>query len=344
MIVFLLLIGATSYYLFRNNEMGKLLHTMKEANPIYLVAGMLFMLIFIISEALSIQVLMKPLKYMLSFWKCLKYSFVGFYFCSITPSSSGGQPAQVYYMKKDGVEVSASSLCVMIVTVAYQIGILLICLFAFVLKRDLIVQNLGFMKYLVIFGIVINFGLFAAFVCATFNKTFLEKAFTGCIRLLAMLKIVKDAPKIQEKMELQISEYRKGADYIKNNPRVLFLVLATVIIQILSRLSVAYAVYKAFGLHGYDYADIITLQAFLALGVEYLPIPGAIGATETGFLSVNKLIFGSDKLMSAMLLSRGISFYAFLIISGCVTLGAHLHGGRRHLRDTDANVQNPKST
>jgi uncharacterized membrane protein YbhN (UPF0104 family) len=58
----------------------------------------------------------------------------------------------------------------------------------------------------------------------------------------------------------------------------------------------------------------------LTLGVEYLPIPGSVGVAEAGFYRVNGLIFGADRLMSATLLTRGISYYAYLIISGVVAI------------------------
>ena len=119
---------------------------------------------------------------------------------------------------------------------------------------------------------------------------------------------------------------------MKKNPRVMLIAFLAVLIQIVSRLAVSYAVYKAFHLSGYDLIDIIALQAFLFLGVEYLPLPGAVGAAETGFLAINRVIFGADKVVPAMLLSRGISFYAFLIISGCVTIGIHLFSKRHSVR------------
>jgi hypothetical protein len=35
--------------------------------------------------------------------KVMRYSFIGFFFSGITPSASGGQPAQIYYMNKDNM-------------------------------------------------------------------------------------------------------------------------------------------------------------------------------------------------------------------------------------------------
>lgn len=68
---------------------------------------------------------MKALKQKVSYLKCLGFAFVGFYFSSITPSSSGGQPAQMFYMSKAKINLSYSSLNLLIITVVYQIVMML---------------------------------------------------------------------------------------------------------------------------------------------------------------------------------------------------------------------------
>ena len=328
----ILLIGVTFYYLFRNNEIEQLLGTMNNADPVYLAMGLVFMFLFVASQAIGIKVLMQPLSYRLSFFQCLRYAFVGFYYCNITPSSIGGQPAQVYYMKRDNVEIGASSFGILSVTVAYQFGIVLLCLSAFLFRHELILQNVGVVGYLALFGTFVNFCMISAFALTLFHNTFLEKIVSFVIRLLAKIRLVKNTGEAIRKIDLQIAQYRQGAAVMKKNPRVTLIALFAVLIQIVSRLAVSFAVYKAFHLSGHDFIDIIALQAFLFLGVEYLPLPGAVGAAETGFLAINRVIFGADKVVPAMLLSRGISFYAFLIISGCVTIGIHLFIKRRSVQ------------
>ena len=65
---------------------------------------------------------------------CALYSFVGFFFSCITPSASGGQPMQIFYMKKDKLPIPVTTLVLMIVTITYKavlvvIGVL-ICFWA----------------------------------------------------------------------------------------------------------------------------------------------------------------------------------------------------------------------
>lgn len=76
---------------------------------------------------------------------------------------------------------------------------------------------------------------------------------------------------------------------------------------------------------------------------QHLPLPGAVGPAEGGFVSAFAAVFGTEMVTPAMLVSRGISFYAFLIISFTVSLAVHLRIRRqareRALREMAASRQ-----
>ena len=71
-------------------------------------------------------------------------------------------------------------------------------------------------------------------------------------------------------------------------------------------------------------ASWLALTTGLYLAVASLPLPGAVGAAEGGFLRAMAIFFGLGLVTPAVLVSRGISFYTFLLISGGVTLLVHL--------------------
>ena len=62
------------------------------------------------------------------------------------------------------------------------------------------------------------------------------------------------------------------------------------------------------------------LQAMVSLSVGALPLPGAVGVGEGGFLAAFRMLFPSQLLGGAMLLSRGISFYLFVLLTGAALL------------------------
>ena len=63
---------------------------------------------------------------------------------------------------------------------------------------------------------------------------------------------------------------------------------------------------------------MIGLQAMLYATVSGIPLPGAVGVSESGFMNIFKQIFTAETISGAMLINRGVSFYLFVIISGIV--------------------------
>lgn len=73
---------------------------------------------------------------------------------------------------------------------------------------------------------------------------------------------------------------------------------------------------------------IMVRQALLSLVVTAVPLPGAVGVSEGIFAVLYKHLIPAKMLMPVLVLSRGISFYGFLIISGAAVLG--LNWGQNH--------------
>ena len=127
----------------------------------------------------------------------------------------------------------------------------------------------------------------------------------------------------------QMEEYRRGADCVRRNPALVPALLGLTFCQLTALFSVPLVVYHAFGLTGSGALDIIGTQALVTLAVASLPLPGAVGASEGGFVAAMRLFFGAGLVTPAVLVSRGISFYSFLLLSGCVTLLVHLRTRNR---------------
>lgn len=96
--------------------------------------------------------------------------------------------------------------------------------------------------------------------------------------------------------------------------------LITTVVQIIVYYSIPYWVYRSFGFCQYNIFQIITLQAVLYATVSGIPSPGAVGVSEGGFIEIFKNVFPNTMISGAILLNRGISFYAFVLISGIVII------------------------
>jgi uncharacterized membrane protein YbhN (UPF0104 family) len=73
-----------------------------------------------------------------------------------------------------------------------------------------------------------------------------------------------------------------------------------------------------------------------------LPLPGSAGASETGFVTIFRVLFQSSLIVPAMLLSRLMSFYVILLISGVISLTMHLILTQRRKRALAAAAELPE--
>ena len=56
-------------------------------------------------------------------------------------------------------------------------------------------------------------------------------------------------------------------------------------------------------------------ETVLSLSVEMMPLPGAVGVTESVFILLYDDVFGKLLVYPALLLTRGINFYLPFIVS-----------------------------
>lgn len=325
MLLFAVLIGFTFYIIFKDVDIYSILPQLADANPLYILLGFACMFGYISCEALNIYQLTNSFGEGTLFRRCLKYAFVGFYFSSITPSSSGGQPAQIYYMKKDKVRVGASSVGFVIMLASLQIVTLILGAVMLLWKGGFVFSNMASGSWVLFaYGTIFYLALIVLLATAVYFPNLLEKMIVACVSMLARTKIIKDKNKASEKIHNALKSYTDCALYIKKNPLTLLRTMLISMCQILFQFSVPFFVYMAFDQSGVGYFDILALQTMLTICVSSLPLPGAVGASEASFITIFTAIFGAELVLPAMILNRMISFYIFLIISAAVTIWAHI--------------------
>ena len=111
-----------------------------------------------------------------------------------------------------------------------------------------------------------------------------------------------------------------GAAFIKEHKIIFLKSLIIVSVQVIAIYGVTYFVYRSFGLNEYSFIKIVLIQSLLLVSTSSIPLPGAVGISENAFLTIYLTVFGTEYLASAMLLSRGISFYLFMVVSLLVVI------------------------
>ncbi len=318
-LIFLFFVSLTFYIVFKDNNIAQILQIIRQVDKRFIWMAIACMFWFIFSEGINIARTLKLLDCKVSLKSGFKYAFVGFFFSSVTPSASGGDPMQLYYMKKDGLPIGHSALALLTEFSSFQFVTVIMAVIGFASYYQWIENSVGNIKYLLLFGVCINVGILILLLLTIFSKQFIFKCLDFICQILKKLHY-KKVEFFKERCFTQIEEYKKGGELLAKHPKILFRIVGTTILQIMLYHSIPYGIYLAFGLGDASFWQFLALQSVLYISVSSLPLPGAVGVSEGGFLGVFRLLFPTEFLTSAMLLSRGISFYLFVMISGVLVL------------------------
>lgn len=319
-IFFLFILGITFYLLLKDQEIPLIVDSIRRANIVYLLLGFAAVIFFVCCESIIICYMMKKLHSPLGIINCIKYSFIGVFYSCITPSATGGQPAQLYYMKQDKADLGIATLVLLEITIAYKSILIFLGILVLTIKKRFVFHYLGKNIFFLYFGIITNIVVVLWLVMLLFHTKTVRKLVYKLISFLTSINIIKDRESILEKADVAFSRYNEGALFLKKHKKIRVIVFLITLVQRIALFSVTYYVYRAFGLYEYGVVDIIVLQSIISIAVDMLPLPGGIGVSENLFLIIFKKIFKGSLIMPGMLLSRGISYYGLLIISAVVTV------------------------
>lgn len=319
-IFFLFIVGITFYLLLKDQEIPLIVTSIRRANIIYLLLGWAAVIFFVCCESVIICYMMRKLHSPLGIISCIKYSFLGFFFSCITPSATGGQPAQLYYMKQDKADLGVATLVLLEVTIAYKSILIFLGVLVLTIKKRFVFHYLGKNIFFLYLGIIMNIVVVLWLAMLLFHTKTVRKLVHKLISVLTSLNIIKNRENTLDKVDVAFSRYNEGAIFLKKHKKIMVIVFLITLVQRIALFSVTYFVYRAFGLNEFGLVDIIALQSIISIAVDMLPLPGGIGASENLFLIIFKKIFKGSLIMPGMLLSRGISYYGLLIISAVVTI------------------------
>lgn len=318
-----------TYYVFHEQDPRILFRLLDMANGWYWIAGIILVFIYISCESLILRLLFRNVGVTPPRGRCLVYSFIGFFFSAITPAAGGGQPAQVYYMHKDGLNPGITSPILVVVTVGFKIVLVVYGLIALLVQPTEILQANDIALLWAEIGFATNIVIISMLMLAIFKPIFLEKVIHIAKKIIGRFINPKRLDRLEERIERSIDNYRKSTDCIKNKPSLMAMVFVISFVQRSILFSITWLVLLSFGITKYSLLTIIIMQSMVALGTDLLPLPGGSGAYEAMFLLLFEGICGEQLVLPVMVASRGISFYGQLIICGIVAfIGVHWIIGR----------------
>ena len=321
--LFLAIMMLTFGVVLRGQNFSQLKSTLLRMKPVYVGAALFLSVFFVTAEGCMICFLLRSVGIIVHVRQCVGYSFAGFFFSGITPSASGGQPMQLYYMKRDGIPLPEGTAVLMAVATAYKFVLAVVGMMILLFWQKLLKEHLGGYFFWYIVGLSLNV-LLVILLLLVMLKPVLIRHLTEKIIVMAQkcgMKIPKE--KWLEKLDGFLDGYRGTVLFFREHKEKILILIVMTFVQRSSAFLLTFLVYLGFGLSGTAMYQILLLQAAIYVAVDMLPVPGAQGITEAMYGKVFLPVFSGQYLVPAMCVTRGVGFYLMLVIGALWVLKIH---------------------
>ena len=248
----------------------------------------------------------------ISIKEAIKHNIIIQFFNGITPFSTGGQPMEVYLLTEHKISVSKATDYTVQGFIYYQIA-LVICGIIAVLYNFIfhIFPKVKLLQQLVLLGFVINILVIVVLLLISHSKRVMGFFSKVSYKICKKLKIKKTEAEIEHIFK----EYYKGFKELKERKGLAFVgillnifsLICLYIIPLIIIIGISHE-------NSMSIIDTLTSSAYVYVIGSFVPIPGASGGLEYGFMSFYGGFVSGATLKTIMLLWRFVTYYFGLIV------------------------------
>lgn len=309
-----ILTAAILYFLLRG-EFGNIVTQIQHANPFWFAMGVFCIILYWMFEAKTLHIMLKAYDHKFKYIEVLKLIVSTQFFNGITPFASGGQPFQIYVLTKQSkLNISSVTSASIHNFIMYQTVVVLMGTAAIGLKCafHLFPNESSNLQLFAIAGFLLNFIIIIALIIIAVSPYLTEKISNVIYWIIARSPIKKRLPKIRIKWNKTVEDFHKDILILLSDKKIFLHALALNIAKMLSFYTIAYFICLAVGFSGITLFQAMIASAYVMLITSIVPLPGASGGAEMGFL----IFFGSfiigPQATAIMLLWRFITYYVGL--------------------------------
>ena len=297
-----------------NESIDYLLHL----NILWILLAILFMFLNIFFQSLSQYRFLKEVKPDYKFSSCFKLMMMAMFFNGITPFSSGGQPFEMYLLNKEGVKVSDSANALLQNFITYQCALIFMGAVAIGLNKILgIFPDGNMLKNVVVVGFLINLLVMLLIVFISRAKRLNTKVFSKIFNFIFGFKFIKNREEKKAKAEKTLDDFYNSTAIMKNNFKNTVLSFTFNLCSLLCLYIIPLFIFYSMK----EYVKIDAIKSIVLSGYTFLigsfvPIPGATGGLEYGFMDFFGVFIKGGLLSASMLVWRLITYYLGMVAGG----------------------------
>ena len=317
-IIILLVTGIMLYLLLKDNFSG-IMEVITTVNPVWIIFAVGIYLVYFFTDTIPFYLYTKNYNSEIKFSFMLYLNAITKFFNGITPLATGGQPMQVYELRKKGTSTANSTNAVTQFYIVFQISLVLWGLIALLFDKGFgMIQMNPVLTIFTVLGFILNIVVLIFLFIISFNKSINKRIVRVIISFLAKIKIVREKEKQIDKWNSTCDEFYENSKVLKENKTYLFMGITLQMVTLFFYHLIPYALARAIGIYDFTIGQSIVCSAYIYLTGCYIPIPGSTGGTEYVFLGfIGNFIVGY-KLNALLLLWRALTYYLPTIVGGII--------------------------
>lgn len=313
----LMTLGVVTY--FYGGEIGAIFQALKKINWWYMWMAISCMAIYWLMEARTLQLMLKTFLPEMHYGEVVKLVMATQFFNGITPFSTGGQPFQIYMLsKKDDLHVSSVTSAAIHNFIVYQLALVIMGGGALIISRFMELVPSGHnLAWMVVIGFSLNIGVVIGLMTIAFLPSLTSRLLKPVHWMMGHDKDEKTGHDRRSRLDGKIEKFHQEMWQIIAKPELFVRSLFLNTFKLLSLYSVTYFLCLTLSISTMTLFEGIVISAYVMLITSIVPVPGAAGGAEFGFILFFGTIIGAQ-ITVLMLLWRFVTYYIGLIVGSMV--------------------------
>lgn len=282
-----------------------------DINMFYLIFAAVCFAIAVITETAKYHSMMISTEGRWDLRGAFECAVLGKYYDNVTPLGAGGQPFQIYYLKKRGFSTGSSASMPIAGFLVLQFAFIIVAAVVFIFNGS-IMENVAGIRITAYIGL--GFYMFIPVCIILF--TIIPKTFGGMVcvvaKFLHKIHIIKDYERAVGGIFGSLDEYCGSLKLMSKNPWLIIKTLIYSIIYQVAIMSIPFFVLRAFG-GVHSWWTVFSFVVYIYAAITVIPTPGNSGAAEGSFYAVFSSLT-SGYLFWAMIIWRALCYYSWLAL------------------------------
>lgn len=313
--IFIFITALVLYFLLKDN-FKEVINGLLHANVFWIIVAIFFIFGYWFFKSIIFYNFTRKFNKDYKFTKAFKLQLMTNFFNAVTPFSSGGQPFQIYSLKKQGIEITSATNIIVQNFIVYQIALVLFGIISIISNYFFhFFEDVGLLKQLVTMGFIINALITIGLFVIAFAKGFNKIVVNWIINLLSKIKIVKNKEKNLENWNTYINNFHNGAKILIANKwffiKSILCAILALACQYLIPVILLYSTGDYTSFNGFQ--SIVACSYVMLIG-SFVPIPGGTGGLEYGFMAFYGNFISGTTINVILILWRFVTYYLGLII------------------------------